>query len=380
MANVLVEESYLQDIANAIRTKNGSNDTYTPAEMATAIEDITTGGGSWFDVKKFLQGTLTSINDENGEVTSICANAFRDLRLSSTDGFGNGTIDISFPNVTSIGHHAFYTTDSYKDYSPWKSFYFPECTTINYSTFCNTKNCTSIIIPKLQTINGMWNFGNSGILNIDLPLVQTITESCFRGCSSLQTVNLPLVKNIAAYAFDQSTSLTSLNFPELISLAGSSFNGCSSLQYISMPKFNGAFSGGTFSNCRNLKEIYAPNSTGISDYGALNNCSSLEKVTFGFNSWNNYNAVLIPIKEIVLTKITQCGNPFSGCTNLEKLVIEQSNSVCTVNTSGFLNNTKIGNGTGYIYVPDTLVSSYQNATNWSTYASQIKGLSELPQD
>jgi len=31
MGNVLVEESYLQGIANAIRTKNGSNNTYTPA-------------------------------------------------------------------------------------------------------------------------------------------------------------------------------------------------------------------------------------------------------------------------------------------------------------------------------------------------------------
>lgn len=379
MANVLVEESYLQDIANAIRTKNGSNDTYTPAEMATAIEDITTGGGSWFDVKKFLQGTLTSINDENGEVTSICANAFRDLRLSSTDGFGNGTIDISFPNVTSIGHHAFYTTDSYKDYSPWKSFYFPECTTINYSTFCNTKNCTSIIIPKLQTINGVWNFGNSGILNIDLPLVQTITESCFRGCSSLQTVNLPLVKNIGASAFNGATSLTTLNLPEVITIGLSAFYGCSSLQSIRIPKFSGSFENGFFSNCSSLKEIYAPNLSSVY-YDSINGCSSLEKVTFGFNSWNNYNAVLTPIKEIVLTKITQLGNPFSGCTNLEKLVIEQSNSVCTANTSGFLDNTKIGSGQGYIYVPDALVDSYKAASNWSTYASQIKGLSELPQD
>ena len=32
---------------------------------------------------------------------------------------------------------------------------------------------------------------------------------------------------------------------------------------------------------------------------------------------------------------------------------------------------------GYIYVPDTLVSSYKTATNWKTYASQIKPLSDL---
>lgn len=42
MSQVLVTESYLDDIADAIREKNGSEDTYTPAEMAGAIEDIHT--------------------------------------------------------------------------------------------------------------------------------------------------------------------------------------------------------------------------------------------------------------------------------------------------------------------------------------------------
>lgn len=47
MANVLVEEQYLQDIANAIRGKNGLTDTYTPAQMSTAISNISGSGGSF---------------------------------------------------------------------------------------------------------------------------------------------------------------------------------------------------------------------------------------------------------------------------------------------------------------------------------------------
>lgn len=43
MANVLVEESSLQDIADAIRTKNGTQNTYKPGQMADAIEAIPTG-------------------------------------------------------------------------------------------------------------------------------------------------------------------------------------------------------------------------------------------------------------------------------------------------------------------------------------------------
>jgi hypothetical protein len=37
MAQVLVTESYLDDIADAIRERNGSESTYTPAQMADAI-------------------------------------------------------------------------------------------------------------------------------------------------------------------------------------------------------------------------------------------------------------------------------------------------------------------------------------------------------
>lgn len=41
MANVLVEESYLQDIADEIRAKTGGSGTYTPAQMGPAIAALT---------------------------------------------------------------------------------------------------------------------------------------------------------------------------------------------------------------------------------------------------------------------------------------------------------------------------------------------------
>ena len=47
MANVLVEESYLQSIASAIRSKNELSDTYTPSQMAPAILNIPMIEGAW---------------------------------------------------------------------------------------------------------------------------------------------------------------------------------------------------------------------------------------------------------------------------------------------------------------------------------------------
>lgn len=44
MANkVLITKATLEDIADAIREKNKSTDTYTPSEMVTAIENIPSG-------------------------------------------------------------------------------------------------------------------------------------------------------------------------------------------------------------------------------------------------------------------------------------------------------------------------------------------------
>lgn len=42
MAKAIIDEQNLTDIADAIRAKNGSADTYTPSEMATAITDLPT--------------------------------------------------------------------------------------------------------------------------------------------------------------------------------------------------------------------------------------------------------------------------------------------------------------------------------------------------
>ena len=48
MANVLVEENSLQDIADAIREKTGTSDTYTPAQMGEGVRSISGGGSSDF--------------------------------------------------------------------------------------------------------------------------------------------------------------------------------------------------------------------------------------------------------------------------------------------------------------------------------------------
>ena len=60
MANVIINDTHLTNIANAIRDKNGSSDTYKPSEMANAIESIETGGGEAVLQEKKIAPTTSS--------------------------------------------------------------------------------------------------------------------------------------------------------------------------------------------------------------------------------------------------------------------------------------------------------------------------------
>ena len=68
---------------------------------------------------------------------------------------------------------------------------------------------------------------------------------------------------------------------------------------------------------------------------------------------------------------------FINCTTLTAVIIRKSDSICTLTNINAFSGTPIASGTGYIYVPNDLVDSYKAATNWSTYATQIKPISEL---
>ena len=66
MANVVVEEQSLIDIASAIRTKNETENTYKPSEMANAILDITTSE----DLSDELNTQETLLNSQTSKISN----------------------------------------------------------------------------------------------------------------------------------------------------------------------------------------------------------------------------------------------------------------------------------------------------------------------
>lgn len=138
---------------------------------------------------------------------------------------------------------------------------------------------------------------------------------------------------VGEYVFRGCTKLTNVNLNNVIEIDTYAFFGCNSLITINLP------------SVQNIR------------VHGIRKCTKLTRVDLG--------------------AVTDIGSyAFYECVLLDTLIIRTS-SLCNLNNVNAFTRTKIESGTGYIYVPDDLVESYKSATNWSTYANQIKPLSEL---
>ena len=154
-------------------------------------------------------------------------------------------------------------------------------------------------------------------------------------------------------------NLKSIKLPNnLTTLNNACFKNLNMLESINLPETLTTLATNCFENCSKLKITSIPSGvTRIPRY-SFYYCQSITELTF-------YGAVT--------SFIEAC---FSQCSNLSKIIIPNITTIPTLDASA-LNGTPIARGTGYIYVPDDLIDSFKSATNWSAYADQIKGVSEL---
>lgn len=158
--------------------------------------------------------------------------------------------------------------------------------------------------------------------------VETLGARAFGGWSSLTTLSLPnLISLVGSYAFGDSTNLSSFYFPKLTTISNTN-------------NFNTA--GSTTS------AIVLPSLATIP-----NN-----------NVFNSYRGVAIDIGG-TLSRFNQY--VFQSSTNFNTLILRKSDVVELGNINNFQNTPfASGKAGGTLYVPQSLISSYQSATNWST--------------
>ena len=89
---------------------------------------------------------------------------------------------------------------------------------------------------------------------------------------------------------------------------------------------------------------------------------------------DNAFAYCTSLAEITLpASLTSIGTgAFYDCKSLQYIRIEATTPPTLASTNA------IPSTIGAIYVPDASVAAYQAATNWSSFASKIKGISEMP--
>ena len=164
MANKLYEESAIQDIANAIREKNGSSDTYTVADMGGAVRAISAGGGSGDnnELIGLISRTATAITIPNG-TTEIGAYAFYSYGKLKT---------VTFPTtLTKIGTYAFRScinlniTEIPAHITTLNNYAFGNCAAITSITFKGTptsihSGAFSENTDTLKVINVPWSEGD----------------------------------------------------------------------------------------------------------------------------------------------------------------------------------------------------------------------------
>lgn len=345
MSKVLVTESYLTDIGDAIRAKTKSTTKYKPSEMAKAISSIV--GGDPAVVVNSDSPWKYSITQKEHENITVSASGLAlgdntsgyKIRLiftpsiSTSYGYNAGIIRKTADEENHIAH---FTAD---DATPidglikdgWAGIYCyaPGSSIYSYSYFSDYNNPDSSVVSKNTNIENLLILGyytkdssgklvaktgdnlatynpsnSSSIIKYQNRYATRVGTNMFTSCSKLTTVDLPNATSIGTNAFYDCYALESVNIPNAVAI------------------YNGAFT-----DCYALKTIDLPNATSIGS------------------------------------------NVFSGCS-MDSIYL-RSKTMCTCT-----GDPNIASSTT-IYVPESLIDSYKTATYWSRYASKFKTLESI---
>ena len=179
----------------------------------------------------------------------------------------------------------------------------------------------------------------SNIQTVTIGNAAVVYDNAFSYCSSLTQVNLPeTLTSIGENAFYNCSSLSQIELPSsLTNIAQSVFSNCSALESIVIPSSVTSIGSGAFSYCYGIKEINLPSAYGdsFSNLFGYSMPSELKKITFGsttvpsnyFSGWSN-------VEEIVLENTTEIGSyAFNSCSSLKSITLPST--LTTINDWAF---------------------------------------------
>lgn len=300
------------------------NGTYDIASYGTAEVNVE-GSGSDERFKMMVE-RKAPYTFTGAEISYVGIEAF--MRYGYTISYGSSSwFSVSFPNASYVGSSAFNYAgirglslanckvihqNAFVHAIHLSEIYLPKCTTIYSYAFVECSALTELSLPKCQVIHTFAFTACTRLETANLPACLGIGSSAFISCTSLKTVSLPVCQLIQSRAFMQ-TALTEAVLPECSFVDKSVFMSCTRLSMVSLPKCT-SIEHGAFLSCWGLTSLYLLGSS----------VPALSDWAFGSTPIGGYSSY-----------VGQYGS---------------------------------------VYVPSSLVSAYQTATNWSSIASRIVGI------
>lgn len=384
------QEDKFKEIANAIRTKDGTTSTMQATDFANRILAIPTGGGGGdSNLKRLLSGEETTLNGSDLSGMTILGNyAFYGMvnlveieiaetivEIGASALYGcTGLNNLTIPeNITSIGNSAFSKCSN--------------ITLINYNAKEITSALGSAYIFEYACNNASVIIGNE-VLSIPASLFITSGTGNVPNISSVIFQENSKCNTIGNGAF-RSLPITSITVPENVANIGNSaFSSCRNVIEINFNAKNlNDLSNGNYvfqyvgndtdgvsvKIGQNVEKIpayifcpssssstYSPNIITV-NFAENSKCSIIGQ--YAFARLNN----MIEVKfSANLTSIT--ANAFSNCTNMQSYDFSECSSIPTLaSTTAFTNIPS----DCQILVPSELYDTWRTSTNWSTYSSRM---------
>lgn len=389
MSKVLVNETSLTGIANAIRSKNGLSAVYKPSEMAGAIEAIQTGSSTptepvlgseitFYDYDGTILyaytraqaqalSALPSAPAHNGLIFSGWTHTLEQIKATKT------VLKVGATYKTDDGTTRIYIHLEDGRTSPILGLGVNGTVSVDWgdgSTPNNTLTGTNVSAVK-------WTPSHNYAVAGDYVIKLTVSGSAqISGVSASNTYSCLL--RYASTADERNKvyqrAIRKVEIGNNISIGNFAFGFCSSMREIVIPNTVSTIGNHAFYNCQ-LSNVILPNSiTSIGEYGfrddtMLTNIVFAGIETVGVRAFYGCNSMSNFVFPSTVSSILDYA--FYNCFGVKYYDFTACSSVPTLSSAPVFNGIPAD---CEIRVPASLEITWKNATNWATYAEYIVGV------
>ena len=320
-----IKESTLKAIADSIREKTNTTYDILVENMPSAISSIETSATE-DRLADFLSNKFQTLEDNT--ITHLGSHALYKKKMDS----------INLPNLRSIGENVFEECDCL-------SYNLPQLYSMEERCFYGA-TVENISLPSLIHLPSE-SFMDSNINTLDIPNVVTAGSQCFGNCANLFEVTFPNMTRLR-------------HSPGAGWVEGGPCTNSGNLVSASFPMLNDCYGWGSdfISNCTQLEHFYAPLMDVIHHHDFYG-CYKLEYLDLpSLRAMDGYPFVYChSLKALMLRNNTLVELPADP-----KNVFERCYHILGHEHPMYNPEQKTD---GFIYVPETLLNEYREATNWS---------------